>query len=101
MFRNRFSGPMIIRMLIALAINIIPMLVLDFPIWVTVLVMFVLAVFELASVPYSGVWIWAAVVIVQRPFSWLTVLFFVAMAAFIASTIGVVILAFGRNNRRF
>ena len=51
MFRNRFSGPMIIRMLIALAINIIPMLVLDFPIWVTVLVMFVLAVFELASVP--------------------------------------------------
>lgn len=88
-----------LRGLIVVAINAVPMFVLDFSPWIIGIISLLLCLFDWAQIPYFGIWIWAAVVTVQQPFSWFTVLFFVLMLACLASTIGTVILI--GNKRRY
>lgn len=64
--------------LIVCTLNILPILILDFPLWAIVLICFALSFFEWAQFLYLGVWIWALVVALGSPINWFSIVYFVA-----------------------
>lgn len=77
----------IVYLFVIIAINVLPMVVLDFPWWAVVLVCAALSFFEWSQLFYLGVWIWAFVVALKQPITWLTIVFFVAFAVYYGSMI--------------
>lgn len=77
----------IVYLFILVFINVLPMIILDFPWWEVVLVCFALSFFEWSQFLYLGVWIWAFVVAMGQPIDWISVLFFVAFAVYFGGII--------------
>jgi hypothetical protein len=77
-------------------INLLPLLVLDAPFWVIVLASAALWFVPLLQFPYLGVWVWAFVVCLQRPVTWLSVVYFVCFAVYFGNQL----LALVLPNRR-
>lgn len=63
-------------------INLLPMLILDFPWWLYILISLILWFIPLAQLPYLGIWIWAFVVVLGRPMNWLSIVFIVAFVLY-------------------
>lgn len=72
----------IVFLFIIIFINVLPMVILDFPWWAVILTCFALSFFEWTQFLYLGVWIWAFVVALGQPIDWITILFFVAFAVY-------------------
>ena len=86
----------VVYIIIICVMNVLPMVILDFPWWAIVLVCAALSFFEWAQFPYLGVWIWAFVVALKQPIYWVTVLFFIAFAVYFGS---IIVSLFSTKNR--
>jgi formate-dependent nitrite reductase membrane component NrfD len=63
-------------------INLLPLIILDAPIWVIVLVSAALWFIPILQIPYLGIWVWAFVIALGQPIDWIAILYFVAFAAY-------------------
>lgn len=88
------SAGFIVYLFILVAMNVLPMIILDFPWWAVVLVCFALSFFEWSQFLYLGVWIWAFVVALGQPIDWISILFFVAFVVYMGTIISAVVSVF-------
>jgi hypothetical protein len=88
------SAGFIVYLFILVAMNVLPMIILDFPWWAVALVCLALSFFEWSQFLYLGVWIWAFVVALGQPIDWISILFFVAFVVYIGTIISAVVSAF-------
>jgi hypothetical protein len=88
------SAGFIVYLFILVAMNVLPMIILDFPWWAVVLVCFALSFFEWSQFLYLGIWIWAFFVALGQPIDWISILFFVAFVVYIGTIISAVVSAF-------
>lgn len=63
-------------------VNLLPLIILGAPVWVIVLVAAALWFVPLLQFPYLGVWIWAFVVALKLPITWMSIVFFAAFALY-------------------
>lgn len=63
-------------------VNLLPLIILDAPIWVIVLVAAALWFVPLLQFPYLIVWIWALIVCIGKPFTWLSAVYYVCFAIY-------------------
>ena len=68
----------IIYYLISVVLAVVPTVVLDFPIWVCFIVFFLLISVPFADILYFGVEIWAFIVALKDPSSFISILMFIA-----------------------
>lgn len=68
-------------------INLLPMLILDFPTWLYFLVFAALWFVPILQLPYLGIWIWAFVVCLGRPITWLSIVFMVAFVLYFGNIV--------------
>lgn len=64
-------------------INMLPLYVLDAPLWIILLVGLLIYFVPFLQLPYLVVWIWAFVVAVRHPINWLSVVYFVACGLYL------------------
>ena len=69
------------------AINLLPMVILDFPTWLFFVVGAILWFVPIVQIPYLGIWIWALVVALGRPITWISIVFFIAFVVYFGNMI--------------
>ena len=68
-------------------VNLLPLIILDAPIWVIVLVAAALWFVPILQFPYLGIWIWAFVVCLGLPFTWLSAVYYICFAIYFGNII--------------
>lgn len=68
----------IVFYLVYVAFSVIPVVVLDFPLWLCFIVFFLLTTVPFADILYFGVEIWAFIVALKEPSSLISILMFIS-----------------------
>jgi hypothetical protein len=63
-------------------INLLPLIVIGAPVWVIILVSLALWFVPVLQFPYLAVWIWALVVCLGKPFTWLSAVYYISFALY-------------------